>query len=74
MLVIKDELDHFEEKFAKNYIDFLAKKSDPDPGFGSGTIIPDPTWPKIKFPDLPDRIWIHITAYRNEIIPISVTY
>jgi hypothetical protein len=48
MHVIKDELDHFEEKFAKNNIDFLVKKSDPDPGFGSGTIIPDPTWPKRK--------------------------
>jgi hypothetical protein len=35
--VIKDELDIFEKKFAKIKHIFIA---------GSGTLSPDPTWPK----------------------------
>jgi hypothetical protein len=46
MYVIKDELNHFEEKFAKNYTDFLIKKI--RCGFGDrirtrpGQKVPDP--------------------------------
>jgi hypothetical protein len=29
MCFIKDELDHFDEKFAKSYTDFLVKKVRP---------------------------------------------
>jgi hypothetical protein len=43
MYVIKDKLDHSEEKIAKNYTDFLVTKV----RSGFGTVIPDPdaTWP-----------------------------
>jgi hypothetical protein len=45
MCVIKDKLDHFEEKL-QNYTDFLTKNV--KSRSGTGTIIPDPnpTWPK----------------------------
>jgi hypothetical protein len=45
MCVIKDKLDHFEEKLL-NYTDFLTKNV--KSRSGTGTIIPDPdpTWPK----------------------------
>ncbi len=51
MFVIKDELDHFEEKFATNIQIFLLKRSDPDPvelfwieiRIRPGQTVPDPT-------------------------------
>jgi hypothetical protein len=45
--VIRDELDHFNEKFAKIVQIFMAQDGD-----GFKKIIPDPIRPKVPDPDL----------------------
>ncbi len=41
MKVIKEEMDHFEDKFAKTYENFLSKRFQPYP-----VPYPYPTWAK----------------------------
>jgi hypothetical protein len=47
-MVTKEELDHFEGKIAKIIVDFLSKRSDPDPvpvkmfRIRPGQKVPDP--------------------------------
>jgi hypothetical protein len=59
MNVTEDELDQFEEQICKMFTRFLVKKIKS----GSGTIIPDPAWPKGPGYDR-IRIRIHNTALK----------